>query len=781
MTERKRILILIAIMAVACIAATGSTIAVLYRTAMQEQREVLVATAQSQARLIETMAEFNGTFFKNQPGEPEKSTVEQLVAAHKQYRGIGETGEFTLAKREGDNIVFLLSHRYYDFDTPKPVSIHSDLAEPMRLAISGSSGTVIGLDYRGAKVLAAYEPVRNLDWGIVAKIDLAEIQNPFFKASIIAFFVAILVVLIGTALFLSITNPIMERLKNHSKRLADMVESLQENERMLQKAGDELEARVNERTAELMMVNENLKSEVHERSLAEERLEALWKIAEMVNLEYRDLCDHILQGSLQITQSQFAFYGFLNNDESVMSIYSWSREVAEQCRIQEKQIDYPVERGGIWAEAIRKRKLLVVNDYAAGHPGKKGLPEGHVQLTRILAVPVFKRDRIVALVAVANKAENYHGEDAKQLASYAAGVQIIIEQRKTESELKESEKKYSALVENSLTGIYIAQNSKIVFANRRFAEMHGYSIQEVLGKESRNFIHPDDIISFGEIQQKRLRREGAPQVYEIKGIKKSGEALWTNRSSVVIDFQGTPAVMGNVIDITQRKEMEEQLSKSEMECRILSRQIIETEESEKKRIAREIHDGLGQSLAAIKYRTESFYLTAKEEAYGKAEQLKAITQMIQNTMEEMRRIHNDLHPAHIDELGLVKTLTYFCDEFRETFSPVVVDASIELSEPEVPEYLKSSLFRIFQEAMNNSARHSRADRIRCWLRKNKNRIEITVQDNGIGFDIQNRDAIPNNKGLGLYSMRERAELSGGELQIISLPGSGTLVYAAWSC
>ena len=782
MKDKKRVFLLIGIMAVACISVTGSTIAMLYNTAVEGQREVLVATVQSQARLIEAISEFNATYLKDHPGGPPDSTLDQLIEAHKKYRGIGKTGEFTLAKRDGDNIVFLLSHRYYDFDTPKPVSMDSDLAEPMRLALSGLSGTIIGLDYRGEKVLAAYQPVRGLEWGIVAKIDLAEIRGPFLRVSIIALLVAAIVILVGTRLFLNITNPIMERLRKHSQSLAEMVASLQENEKLLQKARDELETRVNERTAELVEAKETLELEVHERSLAEQRLQELWNIAEMVNLEYQDLCEHILQGSLRMTQSQFAFYGFLNRDESSMSIYAWSREVSEQCCITNRQIDYPIDRAGIWAEAVRKRKVFVVNDYAADNPGKSGLPEGHVPLTRILVVPVFERDRIAALVAVANKSEDYNEEDAKQLASYAAGVQIIIGQRKTESELKESEKKYSALVENSLTGIYIAQNSRIVFANRRFAEMHGYSIPEVIGMESGNLIHPEEKIPFDAIQQKRLRGEDVPQTIEVKGIKKTGESLWTNRSSVVIEFQGAPAILGNAIDITRRKAMEEELLKSEKECRILSRQVIEAEENEKKKIAREIHDGIGQSLAAIKYRAENHYLTARQEGYGKAEELKDVVKMIQNTMEEMRRIHQALHPAHIEELGLVKTLSYFCEEFQQTFLSIKVEKSIELSEPEVPEFLKTSLFRIFQEAVNNAARHSQAGRIRCRLWKNGENIELTVQDNGIGFDARNGESIlSRGKGLGLYSMKERAGLSGGELQVKSSPGNGTLVHVIWPC
>ena len=127
MNEKKRIFGLVAIMAVACVAVTGSTIAVLYRTALQEQREVLVATAQSQARLIDAIYEFNTTYLKDHLGGPRDSTLDQLIAAHKQYRGIGETGEFTLAKRDGDRIVL------YPLDIYDATSFF--LANLMRLSV----------------------------------------------------------------------------------------------------------------------------------------------------------------------------------------------------------------------------------------------------------------------------------------------------------------------------------------------------------------------------------------------------------------------------------------------------------------------------------------------------------------------------------------------------------------------------------------------------------------------------------------------------------------------
>ena len=157
MSDRKRVLLL-SILIMTCIALVVGAITLigLYRTAFEQQRERLVETVQSRARLIEAVARFDVTYSaEDVPGGAEAATLSQVVRAHEQFRGFGQTGEFTLARREGDMIVFLLRHRHYDLDNPRPVPFDSDLAEPMRRALSGGSGTVIGLDDRGEMVLAA--------------------------------------------------------------------------------------------------------------------------------------------------------------------------------------------------------------------------------------------------------------------------------------------------------------------------------------------------------------------------------------------------------------------------------------------------------------------------------------------------------------------------------------------------------------------------------------------------------------------------------------------------
>ena len=219
-THRQRVILLILIMVV--VAAGVGTIAIfaLYRTSFEQQRASLIETAQSQARLMEAIARFDAQYSaEDVPGGAFAATLGQIKDAHERYAGFGETGEFDLGQREGDQIVFLLSHRRQGLDEgPASVPFSSQLAEPMRRALLGQSGTVVGFDHDGTVVLAAYEPVALLELGMVAKMNLSEVRAPFVKAGLYAGAGAIALILFGTVLFRRIGDPLVLHLEENETK-----------------------------------------------------------------------------------------------------------------------------------------------------------------------------------------------------------------------------------------------------------------------------------------------------------------------------------------------------------------------------------------------------------------------------------------------------------------------------------------------------------------------------------------------------------------------------------
>ncbi len=219
MKDKRIIFTLIIVMSFIAMGGISITLYTLYQAAFAQQSERLRDTVQSRARIIESIARHTVEHYRLKHADTVsldetafKETLSQIIQAHGHFKGFGETGEFTLAKREADQIVFLLSHRHNDLENLKSIHISSEYAEPMRRALSGKSGTVVGLDYRGEIVLAGYEPVGVYGLGIVAKIDLTEIRTPFIEAATISIVLSCLLIFVGTFLFFRIGNPIIKRL-----------------------------------------------------------------------------------------------------------------------------------------------------------------------------------------------------------------------------------------------------------------------------------------------------------------------------------------------------------------------------------------------------------------------------------------------------------------------------------------------------------------------------------------------------------------------------------------
>ena len=219
MNVQKSTLVLVAVLILTTILVAGLATYLMYRTALTEETQRLTETAQSQARLMESVARFAARQQGNSPSAVFDSTIAQVRDAHNSYEGFGETGEFTLAMRAGEQIVFLLSHRHFDTDSPKPVAFDDQLAEPMRRALQGQSGTLIGLDYRGEQVLAAHEPVAVLDLGIVAKIDMAEVRAPFIQTFLVLAGLSTLLAGIGALVVFRITAPWARTLQQSEETL----------------------------------------------------------------------------------------------------------------------------------------------------------------------------------------------------------------------------------------------------------------------------------------------------------------------------------------------------------------------------------------------------------------------------------------------------------------------------------------------------------------------------------------------------------------------------------
>lgn len=370
-------------------------------------------------------------------------------------------------------------------------------------------------------------------------------------------------------------------------------------------------------------------------------------------------------------------------------------------------------------------------------------------------------------------------DDAGEVEYLVFSLEDVTVHKRDDEALRAAHQYNRGLIEASLDPlITINPEGKVMDVNSATELATGVPREQLIGSDfSDYFTEPEKA------------KEGYRAVFS-KGTVRDYPLAIRHRSGMITDILYNATIYRNEAgevqgvfaaarDVTGRKRAEEALKESEARLRLLSSQLLTAQESERKRIAMELHDSIGQMLTAIKFKSEN-YMQEKEKARGKDESLDVIIQLIKETIEEVRRMQMDLHPSTLDDLGVVATLGWFCREYQKIYSRIRIDKEIALQENEVSVPLKVVLYRLTQEAMNNIAKHSQANLIRLSLKKQENRIEWAIEDNGLGFDLEEILSPEGSKrGLGLGSMRERTALSGGAFTIESTKGKGTTVRASW--
>ncbi|MEW6443711.1 MAG: PAS domain-containing sensor histidine kinase [bacterium] len=360
--------------------------------------------------------------------------------------------------------------------------------------------------------------------------------------------------------------------------------------------------------------------------------------------------------------------------------------------------------------------------------------------------------------------------------------QEIFNRLRTEEALRLSEQKFSKIFQFSPIWIGIAslEQGLLIEVNEAFSRITGYDREEALGRTTLELgMWPDP--QEREKAISILRQSQPLRNHEVDLRMKSGEIRTFLWSAEIIRIAGEPSLVSAFVDITERKRMEEALRKSEGKLRFLSSKLLSAQEEERKRLALELHDTIGAALTSVKYQVESIVAGTGAQIPERAvRSLEGLIPVVQHAIEDARRIYMDLRPSILDDLGIVATIHWHCKEYARLHPEIRVDQRIAIREKDVPGPLKIVILRILQEAMHNSAKHSRADRIFVALTGEGPHIRLSVEDNGQGFDpIEAETRRSPQSGLGLVSMRERAELSGGSFCIQSGPGKGTRIVASW--
>jgi signal transduction histidine kinase len=215
--------------------------------------------------------------------------------------------------------------------------------------------------------------------------------------------------------------------------------------------------------------------------------------------------------------------------------------------------------------------------------------------------------------------------------------------------------------------------------------------------------------------------------------------------------------------------------------RQLNCKIITAQEHERRRIAADLHDGVAQTLGVVKYGVEVRLAKLRREYQDlDLSDFDPVIEQIREAVEDVRNISRNLSPSVLDEFGICVAVDMLCNEFSSDISSLDVDCSICIDEVRIPDIVKVSIYRVVQEALNNIRKHAAASRVEVGLVSGDGGLSLTIRDDGAGFAAAEkiRESI-HSAGLGLGSMRERIEATGGNFILQSLPGEGTVVLASW--
>jgi signal transduction histidine kinase len=232
-------------------------------------------------------------------------------------------------------------------------------------------------------------------------------------------------------------------------------------------------------------------------------------------------------------------------------------------------------------------------------------------------------------------------------------------------------------------------------------------------------------------------------------------------------------------EIARREAAEEALRQSRNELELLSQQLIQTQELERRRIARELHDSVGPSLSAIKYSLERGAELHRQSRHADTQPLLARTiQLLRTAIADIRSIAMDLRPPVLDDLGVASALEWLSREFGETYAHISVHTRIDVTDTDIPTQLATTIFRCAQELLNNVAKHSKAHHVSVTLSRDPSKVTLIVCDDGVGLPNANSSG-SFGTGHGIRNLRERAQMTGGALTLSADQGCGTLARLDW--
>jgi PAS domain S-box-containing protein len=463
-----------------------------------------------------------------------------------------------------------------------------------------------------------------------------------------------------------------------------------------------------------------------------ERLQKLLNIYQFHAESVQELLDFALNEAIELTNSKIGYIYFYNEEKKEFTLNSWSKEVMKECKVLNPQTIYQLEKTGIWGEAVRQRKEIIINDFPADNPFKKGTPDGHIELKKFLTIPLFDDDRIIAVTGVANKETEYDDIDLMQLQILMNSVWRIVKRREADYEIL----KLSYAVEQNPASIIITNSEgKIEYINKKFSELTGYTYNDVINKQPRmlqsGFTDPK---LYEELWDTIL--SGKTWRGEFLNKKKNGDLFWED--SIISPIVNSSGDITHFVaikqDITEKKQMLTELIKAKDNAEKANQLKSEF----LAQISHEIRSPLNAVLSfssLIKEETSNILdenlTTAFDSIESASKRIIRTIDMILN-MSELQLGTYDLTATQLNLCDVIKKLTRDYTTLAKSKNlEISFNSKLEEDYLEIDDY---AVTQIFANLIDNAIKYTKKGKIEIGIYKNESdKTCIDVSDTGIGI------------------------------------------------
>ena len=520
-----------------------------------------------------------------------------------------------------------------------------------------------------------------------------------------------------------------------------------------------------------------------------ERESVLSRLAVLLSnrFEPKEISARILNLAKKLTDSRHGYVGLIDPHSGDLVAGLITKAGWDHCPAQDKKKAF-AENHGLRVLALREGKSVLINSPLDGFHAK-GIPRHQPPLKRLLSVPALAQGRVIGQVAVADSERDYDQHDLETIERLADIFSLALQGELREEELASSRDRAEKALEESEERFHMVadfiydwenwtdQHGDLVYVSPSCERITGFRPEEFMARPSlhQEIVHPYDRKVYLDHHMRYIpdTENSAKLVFRI--ITRQGKERWISHKCIPVfgdngQFRGR---RNSNRDITEHKKVEQALLQYQERLRSLAVQLTLSEEKESRRIASDLHDRIGQSLALTQIKLEQARSKTREPNLGKV--LDTAIGLLKSSIQEVRTLTFEISPQTLYEIGLSEALKELAGQYQKEYGIRFRFEDDGLPKP-LSNNIRAAAYRAAREVIINVIKHARAEKITLTLKRKGRNMLIVITDDGQGFDLNKMDQeAQKSRSYGLFSLRERIMYLGGKVDLESQPGKGTRV------